>query len=144
MRACWESDQPEFHGEVYDFEGFHFAPRPYQNRRLPVLIGGASTAAFRRAARFGDGWIGDGQTFDELEVALSQLSRQLAERDLELLERLPIADPAVSETRRPAKGGSRRPADQDGQPAILIRPRRKVKSLEVIDLTVELSLPPDS
>lgn len=84
MRACWESDQPEFHGEVYDFEGFHFAPRPYQNRRLPVLIGGASTAAFRRAARFGDGWIGDGQTFEELEVALSQLSRELAAQGREL------------------------------------------------------------
>ncbi len=77
MRACWESDEPEFHGEVYDFSGFHFAPRPHANRRLPVLIGGASTAALRRAARFGDGWIGDGQTFEELEIALSGLSREL-------------------------------------------------------------------
>jgi probable F420-dependent oxidoreductase len=77
MRACWENDEPEFHGEIYDFAGFHFAPRPYENRRLPILIGGASTAALRRAARFGDGWIGDGQTFEELEVALAQLSREL-------------------------------------------------------------------
>jgi len=77
MRACWESDEPEFHGEIYDFAGFHFAPRPHGNRRLPILIGGASTAALRRAARFGDGWIGDGQTFEELEVALAQLSKEL-------------------------------------------------------------------
>ena len=77
MRACWENDEPEFHGEIYDFAGFHFAPRPHENRRLPILIGGASTAALRRAARFGDGWIGDGQTFEELEVALAQLSREL-------------------------------------------------------------------
>lgn len=77
MRACWQNDEPEFHGEIYDFAGFHFAPRPYENRRLPILIGGASTAALRRAARFGDGWIGDGQTFEELEVALAQLSREL-------------------------------------------------------------------
>jgi probable F420-dependent oxidoreductase len=77
MRACWENDEPEFHGEIYDFAGFHFAPRPHGNRRLPILIGGASTAALRRAARFGDGWIGDGQTFEELEVALAQLSREL-------------------------------------------------------------------
>ena len=77
MRACWENDEPEFHGEIYDFAGFHFAPRPHGNRRLPILIGGASTAALRRAARFGDGWIGDGQTFEELEVALAQLSKEL-------------------------------------------------------------------
>ena len=77
MRACWENDEPEFHGEIYDFGGFHFAPRPHGNRRLPIFIGGASTAALRRAARFGDGWIGDGQTFEELQVALAQLSREL-------------------------------------------------------------------
>jgi probable F420-dependent oxidoreductase len=78
IRACWEADQPEFHGDVYDFAGFHFAPRPHANRRLPIYIGGASTAALRRAALFGDGWIGDGQTFEELEVALGQLAKELA------------------------------------------------------------------
>jgi probable F420-dependent oxidoreductase len=84
IRACWESDQPEFHGEVYDFAGFHFAPRPHANRHLPIFIGGASTAALRRAARFGDGWIGDGQTFEELEVALGQLEHELAAQGREL------------------------------------------------------------
>ncbi len=86
MRACWESDEPEFHGELYDFGGFHFAPRPHANRRLPILIGGASTAALRRAARFGDGWIGDGQTFEELEVALGRLSAEVAAQGRELDE----------------------------------------------------------
>ena len=86
IRACWESDEPEFHGEVYDFAGFHFAPRPHGNRRLPILVGGASTAALRRAARFGDGWIGDGQTFEELEVALGQLSKELAAQGRQLSE----------------------------------------------------------
>jgi probable F420-dependent oxidoreductase len=78
MRACWESERPEFHGDVYDFGGFHFAPRPYQDRRLPVLVGGATTAALRRAVRLGDGWIGDGQTFEELEVSLEHLDRELS------------------------------------------------------------------
>lgn len=84
IRACWESDQPEFHGDVYDFAGFRFAPRPHSNRRLPILIGGASTAALRRAVRFGDGWIGDGQTFEELEVALGTLARELHAQGREL------------------------------------------------------------
>jgi probable F420-dependent oxidoreductase len=84
LRACWESDEPEFHGHVYDIDGVHFAPRPHANRRLPIVVGGASTAALRRAARFGDGWIGDGQTFEELEISLGQLSKELdaVDRDL--------------------------------------------------------------
>jgi probable F420-dependent oxidoreductase len=78
LRACWESDEPEFHGEAYDFGGFRFAPRPHADRRLPVYIGGATTAALRRAVRFGDGWIGDDQTFEEMEASLEQLRRELA------------------------------------------------------------------
>jgi probable F420-dependent oxidoreductase len=78
VRACWESERPEFHGDVYDFSGFHFAPRPYKDRRLPILVGGATTAALRRAVRYGDGWMGDGQTFEELEASLAQLDRELA------------------------------------------------------------------
>jgi probable F420-dependent oxidoreductase len=78
LRACWESDRPEFHGDVYDLGGFHFAPRPHRDRRLPILVGGATTAALRRAVRFGDGWIGDGQTFEELGASLDQLDRELS------------------------------------------------------------------
>jgi len=77
MRACWESERPEFSGEHFQFSGFHFAPRPHEDRRLPVLIGGASSAALRRVARFGDGWIGDGLTFEELEASLAGLREAL-------------------------------------------------------------------
>jgi probable F420-dependent oxidoreductase len=77
MRECWEADQPAFRGDIFQLEGFHFAPKPYGERRLPILVGGASTAALKRAVRFGDGWIGDGQTFEELEMSLAQLAREL-------------------------------------------------------------------
>ena len=79
MRACWDSDTPEFAGEHYTFSGLHFSPRPHGGRRLPVLVGGASSAALRRAARVGDGWIGDDLTFEELEASLATLSRELVE-----------------------------------------------------------------
>ncbi len=112
MRACWESDEPEFHGDLYDFAGFHFAPRPHDNRRLPILVGGASTAALRRAARFGDGWIGDGQTFEELEVALRQLARELGAQGRDLSEMeiamrtgLQVAADAAAITESPSEKG---------------------------------------
>jgi probable F420-dependent oxidoreductase len=112
LRACWESERPEFHGDVYDFDGFHFAPRPYESRRLPILVGGASTAALRRAVRYGDGWIGDGQTFEELEVSLAQLGRELSaagrERDgFEVAMRagLQLVDDRAAVTESPSEQG---------------------------------------
>jgi len=112
MRACWESDEPEFHGDFHDFAGFHFAPRPHDNRRLPVLVGGASTAALRRAARFGDGWIGDGQTFEELDVALRQLAlelgaqgRDLSEVEIAMRTGLQVAADAEAITESPSEKG---------------------------------------
>ena len=78
LRACWESGEPEFHGDVYDFAGFQFAPGPHAGRRLPIYVGGATSAALRRAVRFGDGWIGDDQTFEEMERSLAQLRHELA------------------------------------------------------------------
>ena len=88
MRACWENEQPQFVGEHFNLSGFRFAPRPHEGRRLPLLVGGASSAALRRVARFGDGWIGDGLTFEELETSLGHLRQALAAegRDLGSVE----------------------------------------------------------
>jgi len=57
MRSLWEDEAPAFHGEFADFEGVDAHPRPVQ-RPLPVVVGGHSEAAFRRAARHADGWYG--------------------------------------------------------------------------------------
>ncbi len=53
-----------FSGEVTSFDGeFHAFPpvradlRPVQTPHPPLLIGGLSAAALRRAGRFGDGWV---------------------------------------------------------------------------------------
>jgi probable F420-dependent oxidoreductase len=57
MRRLWEDDAPAFHGEYANFDGVDAHPRPVQ-RPLPVVVGGHSEAAFRRAARHADGWYG--------------------------------------------------------------------------------------
>jgi len=56
MRALWSSDEPRFAGKYYRFEGMKFSPRPLQTPSIPLVIGGVSRAAIRRAARLGDGW----------------------------------------------------------------------------------------
>ncbi len=55
MRALWSQDDPKFAGKYYQFDGMKFSPKPRQTP-IPIVIGGVSRAAIRRAARLGDGW----------------------------------------------------------------------------------------
>src|SRR5918998_5513304 len=50
MRSLWEDDAPAFDGAHVRFESVDAHPRPAQ-RPLPVVVGGHSAAAHRRAAR---------------------------------------------------------------------------------------------
>ena len=56
LQTLWTQDTPEFSGEFYRYSGLKFSPKPLQTPHPPLLIGGASAAAHRRVARFGDGW----------------------------------------------------------------------------------------
>ncbi|MEZ5850385.1 MAG: LLM class F420-dependent oxidoreductase [Hyphomicrobiaceae bacterium] len=55
MRALWEKDDASFKGAFVSFEGMSCNPKPVQ-ARLPIVIGGHSEVAARRAARLGDGF----------------------------------------------------------------------------------------
>jgi len=56
MRALWTQDEPRFDGKFSRFEGMKFSPKPAQKPSIPIVIGGVSRPAIRRAARLGDGW----------------------------------------------------------------------------------------
>ncbi len=56
MRSLWTEDEPSFDGKYSRFAGMKFSPKPLQKPSIPVVIGGVSRAAIRRAARLGDGW----------------------------------------------------------------------------------------
>lgn len=58
LRALWSEDEPEFHGKSFSFGPVKFEPKPVQRPHPPILIGGESDAALRRAAELGDGWYG--------------------------------------------------------------------------------------
>jgi probable F420-dependent oxidoreductase len=57
MRALWEDEAPAHRGRYAEFEGVDAHPRPVQ-QPLPVVVGGHTAAAHRRAARSADGWYG--------------------------------------------------------------------------------------
>jgi probable F420-dependent oxidoreductase len=45
-----------FEGRYYGYQSGAFDPLPHRGRHLPIMLGGLSDAALRRAARFGDMW----------------------------------------------------------------------------------------
>jgi probable F420-dependent oxidoreductase len=67
----------EYHGKVFDLPPVKIAPVP--PAPIPVLIGGHSDAALRRAARLGDGWMHGGGDHADLPGLLGRLARFRAE-----------------------------------------------------------------
>ena len=57
MRAVWDDDVASYHGEFVAFDDAVMRPAPLAGR-VPIIVGGDSPAAMRRAARLGDGWYG--------------------------------------------------------------------------------------
>jgi probable F420-dependent oxidoreductase len=57
LRHCWSSSDDPLEGRHYSLPvGIIHEPRPVG--ALPVLVGGVSDAALRRAGQLGDGWLG--------------------------------------------------------------------------------------
>lgn len=80
LRACWTgAPPPGMYGDVSMPGGVHCRPTPV-NGTVPILVGGNSPAALRRAARTGDGWLGAvplaGLPVDELGGLVARLRRE--------------------------------------------------------------------
>jgi probable F420-dependent oxidoreductase len=75
MRTLWRDDVATFHGEFVDFDAVRVNPRPVQDRRIPIFLGGNGDVALRRAATFGDGWYGFYLSFHEVADRLQVLGR---------------------------------------------------------------------
>ena len=73
MRALWTQDEPKFEGKFSRFDGMKFSPKPLQKPSIPVVIGGVSRHAIRRAARLGDGWQPLGLSPDALGQGMADL-----------------------------------------------------------------------
>jgi probable F420-dependent oxidoreductase len=56
MTCLWTDEVATYDGEFVSFTGAVQLPKPVQSPRPPVIIGGQSPAALRRAATLGDGW----------------------------------------------------------------------------------------
>jgi probable F420-dependent oxidoreductase len=78
-KRLWTDDEVAFHGEFFDFDGAIFLPKCVQQPWPPILVGGESEPALKRAARLGDGWIGMNHDIESGAQAIGRLKELLDE-----------------------------------------------------------------
>jgi probable F420-dependent oxidoreductase len=75
MRCLW-GDEHGYEGEFVKFASALSYPKPVKGNRLPILVGGQTGAALKRAAAYGTGWCGFNLTPAETAEAITEI-RQL-------------------------------------------------------------------
>ncbi|MFC4063424.1 LLM class F420-dependent oxidoreductase [Actinoplanes subglobosus] len=110
MRALWAA-APSFDGRFVSYSGVVQHPSPVQRPHPPIVVGGHSAAAYRRAVRQGSGWYGWGLDPDETAQTLTVLAetarREQRPADLGELEITitPPVPPDLDTVRRYADAG---------------------------------------
>ncbi|HEX2383190.1 MAG TPA: LLM class F420-dependent oxidoreductase [Acidimicrobiales bacterium] len=84
MRALWTQDLPTYQGEFVSFTNAICRPHPAQSS-VPIVIGGHTDAAARRAGRLGDGFFPGKGDFEHL-VAVMRDAATDAGRDPDAIE----------------------------------------------------------
>ncbi|MBI2185351.1 MAG: LLM class flavin-dependent oxidoreductase [Thaumarchaeota archaeon] len=56
MRMLWAGSPVTYEGKFFRLKELDLKPKPLQ-KHVPLWIGGRTEAAFRRAAKYGDGWL---------------------------------------------------------------------------------------
>jgi probable F420-dependent oxidoreductase len=79
MRELWTRETPRFTGRFTRFAGIRSEPRPLQRPHPPILVGGMSASAFRRALAHASGWYGFSLDIDATRKALDALARTAKE-----------------------------------------------------------------
>jgi probable F420-dependent oxidoreductase len=100
MRRLWTEERVAHKGKYYQFEETGFEPKPAR-APVPILMGGETPIALKRAARIGDGWFGVRHTVESATAIIKQL-RALRESDAPfeiMMEPVP-SPPTLDDIRR--------------------------------------------
>ena len=100
LRLVWTDERASYDGRFVSFDGLVLNPKPVSDGGPPIIVGGDSAAAMRRAARVGDGWYGWwaqhdghpplGEHLDRLHHILADHDRSAADADFSLRLGLPV------------------------------------------------------
>ena len=87
MRKVWSGEVVEHDGEFVKWTGFKSHPTPVQNP-LPLVIGGHKGRAYKRIARYANGWFAPSAAIDQVKAMMADLDKACAEegRDRSTIE----------------------------------------------------------
>jgi probable F420-dependent oxidoreductase len=81
IRALWTQESPSYSGRFASFSGIQAMPRPVQRPHPPIVVGGMSPPAFRRAVTQGNGWYGFALDPDGAARCIAGLEKAAAENE---------------------------------------------------------------
>jgi hypothetical protein len=73
MRSLWKDDPEPFAGKFYRWGKLESYPKPLQKPGVPIVVGGHTEIAAKRAARYGDGFFPGIAETDKLTAILGTL-----------------------------------------------------------------------
>lgn len=79
LRAAWTQSPATHNGKFHDFTDVYVTPQPVQQGGVPIVVGGHTEIAARRAGRLGDGFFPAQGGADELPALLDVMKKAAAE-----------------------------------------------------------------
>ena len=135
LDTLFDQSRPKFDGEFYTLPEMGFEPKPVQQPRPPILIGGSSDAALRRAARIGDGWYGGSQSPAEVVDVAARLQSYREEYGR---SHLPFEITVISGWGKGYDAESAAAYEEAGVHRIVVTPwRRSREALDAIEVFAE-------
>jgi len=80
MRKLWSEEKSSHSGEFVNFKDVRAFPKPVQRDKVPIIFGGESAPALRRAADYGTGWFGFNLDPAEAAAKVAKLHGLMRER----------------------------------------------------------------
>jgi probable F420-dependent oxidoreductase len=91
-RHLFSGSREPFAGDFFGYQDGVFDPLPVRGAELPILLGGNSAAAIRRAARVADAWESTGLDVDAWRERAAFLGQEAAGRPVEAGARIGLPD----------------------------------------------------
>jgi alkanesulfonate monooxygenase SsuD/methylene tetrahydromethanopterin reductase-like flavin-dependent oxidoreductase (luciferase family) len=87
MKAIWTQDEASYSGRYVGFEKIWCWPKPVQKPHPPVLVGGQGAHVLDRVLEYGDEWMPNRMSDEDLAARIAELDARASEAGR---ERIPV------------------------------------------------------
>ena len=79
MKAIWTEDEASYSGKYVNFDRIWCWPKPAQKPHPPVMVGGSGPSVFDRVLAFGDEWMPNRLSDEDLAARIAELGVRASE-----------------------------------------------------------------